>query len=118
MARCLLAAIIAMLVSDSATAEPPPPAVVGATRTLTKGATGCPELEGLLAVAMVLKERLKEGDIDAANRLFHQSNCVRIKPGTSVTVIELSPFGECLRPDYWPLGGPACLWTLKGSFGD
>src|SRR5262245_33986382 len=83
-----------------------------------QGATGCPELEGLLAVAMVLKERLKEGDIDAANQLFHQRNCVRIKPGTSVTVIELSPFGECLRPDYWPLGGPACLWTLKGSFGD
>ena len=61
MARCLLAAIIAMFVADSATAEPPPPAVVGATRTLIKGATGCPELEGLLAVAMVLKERLREG---------------------------------------------------------
>ena len=72
MARCLLAAIIAMLVADSTTAEPPPLAVVGATRTLTKGAKGCPELEGLLAVAMVLKERLKEGDIDAANRLGHQ----------------------------------------------
>jgi hypothetical protein len=53
--------------------------------------------EGLLAVAMVLKE-VKEEDKDAANRLFHQRNCVRIKPGTSVTVIELSPFGECLRP--------------------
>ena len=61
-----LPAIIATLVADSATADPPPPAVVGATRTLTKGATGCPELEGLLAVAMVLKEGLKEGDIDAA----------------------------------------------------
>ena len=113
MARCLLAAIIAMLVADSATAEPPPPAVVGATRTLTKGATGCPELEGLLAVAMVLKE-VKEGDIDAANRLVHQRNCVRIKPGTSVTVIDLSPFGECLRPE----GAQPCLWTLNGSFGN
>ena len=36
----MLAAIIAMLVADSTTAEPPPLAVVGATRTLTKGATG------------------------------------------------------------------------------
>jgi hypothetical protein len=46
MARGLLAAIIAMLVADPTAAEPPPLAVVGATRTLTKGATGCPELEG------------------------------------------------------------------------
>ena len=48
----MLAAIIAMLVANSTTAEPPPLAVVGATRTLTKGATGCSELEGLLAVAI------------------------------------------------------------------
>ena len=50
MIRALFAALVVVL-ADSATAEivikraPPPPAVVGATGTLTRGAMGCPTLE-------------------------------------------------------------------------
>ena len=112
--RWLLAAIIATLVADSALAEiairsPSPSAVVGATRTLPEGATGCPELERLLAMATLLKG----GNPHGAIQLFQDGRCIQIQPGTSVTVTELSPLGECLRPE----GAQACLWTLNGSFG-
>jgi hypothetical protein len=63
-----------------------------------------------LAIATLLKG----GKPAAAIQLFHEGRCVEIQPGTSVTVTELSPSGECLRPE----GAQACLWTLNGSFGD
>jgi hypothetical protein len=115
MIRALSAALVVVL-ADSATAEivikraSPPPAVVGATRTLTRGVMGCPTLESLLAASMMLRK----GDHNSAIKLLDRGNCVRIEAGTTVTVAELSPLGECLKP----AGAAACLWTLNGSFGD
>jgi len=87
-----------------------PRAVVGATRVLTERVTGCPDLERLLAIATLLKG----GKPAAATQLFHGGRCIEIQPGTSVTVTELSPSGECLRPE----GAEACVWALNGSLGD
>jgi hypothetical protein len=115
MIRALFAALVVVL-ADSATAEivikraPPPPTVVGATGTLTRGAMGCPTLESLLAASIMLRK----GDHNSAIKLLDRGNCVRIEAGTTVTVTELSPLGECLKP----AGADACLWTLNGSFGD
>jgi hypothetical protein len=117
MIRALFAALVVGL-ADSATAEivikrappPPAPAVVGATGTLTRGAMGCPTLESLLAASIMLRK----GDHNSAIKLLDRGHCVRIEAGTTVTVTELSPLGECLKP----AGADACLWTLNGSFGD
>ena len=111
MIRALFAALVVVL-ADSATAEIviKQAAVVGATGTLTRGAMGCPTLESLLAASMMLRK----GDHNSAVKLLERGNCVRIEAGTTVTVTELSPLGECLKP----AGADACLWTLNGSFGD
>ena len=111
--KTMIAAIpLVVVLASPCLAEPGsrPRAVVGATRTLTEGATGCPELERLLAIATLNKG----GNPHAAIQLFHEGRCIQIQPGTSVTVTEVSPLGECLRPE----GAQACLWTRNGSFGD
>jgi hypothetical protein len=111
MTRALFAALVVVL-ADSATAEIviKRAAVVGATGTLTRGAMGCPTLESLLAANIMLRK----GDHNSAIKLLDRGNCVRIEAGTTVTVAELSPLGECLKP----ADAAACLWTLNGSFGD